>query len=465
MSHPVIYALFIVFFVYFLLQFFYYLFLLFIGSSLSPRRLFERREEEYEAIMDSYFMLPVSIIVPAHNEERWIEECVRSLLNLDYPEYEIIIVNDGSVDRTMALLHSLLALRPLDKAVAQRFRDGFIFEVFQSEKYPRVSVINKPSGHKKAGAVNAGLNIARYKYICAQDADTILEPNALRLVMAQVQKDPERIVGVGSYFGLLNGFTIKDGKIVERSFSYNPLIAYQNLEYIRSFIGNRMAWEVLRALPIVSGGFGIWRRDFITELEGYDSKYTCEDLAFTFRAQDYINKKKKDLRIISLPYYVGWTEGPSTIKSLLIQRNRWQRVTHEAVFDYRYVLFNPRYRWFGFVVYPYFLLYESLGVVFEVVSMGIVAAAWFKGLLHTGLFLSLIVFMSLSQTIVSLLTLMESVRYHRLFRLPYLLYLILLSFFELFLYRWINTVAKIQGTWGFVRGKRTYDQYVRTART
>lgn len=453
-------AVFFVFISYTLLMMFYLLFLIVIGFLQSRKRIFESREEDYSILLHSTFTIPVTIIVPAHNEEDYIENCIRSLLNLNYPEFEIIVVNDASTDRTFEILNEVLKLKSLEKSYESNFRDGKIHEIYTSEQYPHITVINK-SGLRKAGALNAGLNFARYKYVCNIDADTILEPDSLLKIMAHVQKNPEKIIGVGSYFGLLNGLKIKDGKIIERSFSYNPIVAYQNLEYLRSFIGSRLSWSRFNAMPVISGGFGVWRRDILYELGGYDPNFTCEDIELTFRAHDYTIRNKKDYMIVSLPDYVGWTEGPSTIMSLIIQRSRWQRVTDETIACYKHMLFNPRYKWLAFLTLPYFLSYEILGVMFELTSIGIIIWAYFAGILNITTFFAFVGLAVLTQALISVLVIFAFLRDQKLFRIRYSIYLLSLSFFELFLYRWIITIAKAKGTLDYLRGVKTFDQYKR----
>jgi cellulose synthase/poly-beta-1,6-N-acetylglucosamine synthase-like glycosyltransferase len=455
--------LFVIFVSYFLLMVLYQVILGIIGFFENRRRNRQDEAEDYASFSVSTFSQPVSFIVPARNEQEWVGECLQSILNLDYPEFEVIVVNDDSTDRTMEVLNKLLDLQELTNPYSDRFNAGKIIGMSRSRKYPEVTVLTKVSGNKKAGALNAGLNLAKYKYVCILDADTILEPDALLKIMSQVQRDPDNIIGIGSSFGLVNGFKIKDGKIVDKSYSYNPLIAYQNIEYIRAFIGNRIAWSRFNSSPIVSGGFGIWRRDVLLELGGYDSTFTCEDLEFTFRAQDYITKNRKhNYKILMLPYYVGWTEGPSNVKSLILQRKRWQRVTDETVDYYMHMTLNPKYRFFAFAILPYFLLYEVLGVFFEVSSISLVLAGWLMGWLDVRMFLAFFSLMVLTQTLVSLISIGAFVREGQLFKLRDIIFFVCLSFFETFWYRWVISLAKLSGTIGFLRGVRNFDQYVRS---
>jgi len=283
--------------------------------------------------------------------------------------------------------------------------------------------------------------------------------------MTQVQKDPEHVIGIGSYFGLLNGLTIKNGRILEHNFSYHPIVAYQNLEYIRSFIGNRLAWSRFNATPVVAGGFGVWRRDILYDTGGYSAEFTCEDMELTFRAREYafINRGKNYF-IETMPYHVGWTEGPSNIRSLVSQRERWQRVINETVIKYRHMLCNPGYGAFAFFTLPYFVLYEMLGVFFEVASIGFVAFGYFLGVLDIKVFFAFLALMLLSQCLISLVSILVFVKSQRIFRMRYLAYLMLLSALEFFWYRWILSIAKIIGTYKFLRGQRGFDRYRREKR-
>jgi cellulose synthase/poly-beta-1,6-N-acetylglucosamine synthase-like glycosyltransferase len=404
-------------------------------------------------------------MVPARNEEVWIADCVKSLLKLNYPGLEVIVVDDGSSDRTIEVLNEFLQLKLVDKVFADRFHAGKVREVFQSQMYPDVQVISKASGHKKAGALNTALNFARHRYVCAVDADTILEPNALLKVMAHVGKDPDHIIGVGSYFGLANGFKIKDGKILEKGFSSNPIVASQNLEYIRTFIGNRIAWSKYNALPIVAGGFGVWRKDILVEMGGYSSKFTCEDLELTFRAQAYIAANpEKGYKLLSLPYCAGWTEGPENVRALLIQRSRWHRVVIETVLEYKSLIFKSAHKAFAFLAIPYMLFYEALGIGVELAAIAFVVWGWFAGVLDVSTFFAFFFFMVLSQTFISLIALMSFVSSQKAFQAKGIFLLATLSFFEFFWYRWLLALARIMGTIGFFRGVRVFDQYSRTKR-
>jgi len=456
---------FIFFFGYFIFLSVFYLFLAFIGFIEGRKRSWESQTEVYPLAYLSSNAISVSIIMPARNEEEWVADALLSLLNLNYPKFEVIIVDDGSQDKTLEIINRILELKPLDMPYVKHYKDGVIQTIFKSAKFPNVTVISKDKGLKKAGAVNAGLNFARNEYVCVVDADTVLEQDAFLKVMAHAGRDPDKIIGIGSYFGLSNDLRIKNGMILERRFSLNPLIAYQNLEYIRSFIGNRLGWSKYNAIPVVAGGFSMWRRDVLYELGGFSADFTCEDIEFTFRAHDYlVRNKDKNYRIVMLPYSVGWTEGPSSASSIISQRSRWQRVTDETVEHYKYMILNPRFGAFAFLTLPYFLLYEVFGVFFELASVLFFGLGCLLGLLNLKIFFLFVLLMSLTQAITSIFSIFSFVRIQRLFPLRYIIYLIFLSLTEFLWYRWIIAAAKLLGTYTFLKGEKSHEQYQRAKR-
>jgi hypothetical protein len=147
-----------------------------------------------------------------------------------------------------------------------------------------------------------------------------------------------------------------------------------------------------------------------------------------------------------------------------MQRNRWQRVVNETVWRYKYMTCNPKYGFFGFLAMPYFVLYEVLGVFMEAISIALVTAGWIMGVLNINIFLAYLLFMLLSQSFVSLLSMLAFVEGQRLFKIRYITYMMLLTLVEFFCYRWIISIAKIVGTISSLRGVKSFDQYDRSKR-
>jgi cellulose synthase/poly-beta-1,6-N-acetylglucosamine synthase-like glycosyltransferase len=209
----------------------------------------------------------------------------------------------------------------------------------------------------------------------------------------------------------------------------------------------------------------MWRRDILYELGGFSADFTCEDIEFTFRAHDYLVKNKdKDYRIVMLPYSVGWTEGPSSVSSIISQRSRWQRVTNETVAHYKYMILNPRFGVFAFLTLPYFLLYEVLGVFFELAGIFFIGLGWLSGLLDIKVFLLFALLMTLTQAVTSIFSIFSFVRVQRLFPLGYTAYLMFLSLTEYLWYRWVISAAKLVGTYTFLIGVKEHNQYQRARR-
>ncbi len=435
---------FILLFSYFLLTFIYYLVLGAVSFLEQRRRFSEHAYEDYDSLSLSVFTLPVSIIIPAHNEEKWIIDSVKSALNLSYPEFEVIVIDDGSTDNTLNLLKEAFALKELERLPEQRFDCGKIRAAFYSSITPGIKVVSKDSGYRKAGALNVGMEFARYKYICVLDADTILEPDALLKVMAHAVKEPDKVAGLGSYFGLLNGFNVENGRIIEKSFSHKPLVVYQNLEYIRSFVFSRPAWSRFNATPVVAGGFAVWRKDIILELGGFGTEFCTEDVEITFRVQDHILENKLGYKILMLPYLAGWTEGPETKQEYFRQRLLWQITINEAVWKYRHMFFNRKHGFFAFFSMPYYVLSETLGAFFELISIILVIAGFFAGILELNVFLAYFWLLLLGNALISLLSIFfVTLREPDAFRPSEAMNFIALSFVDIFTYHLLMLAARV----------------------
>jgi len=424
------------------------------------RRMAQHRFENYGILASSDLTKPVSILIAALNEERTIADCVKSALHLDYPEFEVIVVNDGSADNTLAVLVKTFELEARDVFFRKRFAHSKINCVYRSKAYPRLTVIDKEPGGGKAGGLNVALDFSVYTHICSTDADTILEKDALLKAMRPVLRDPEGIVGVSSLYGIRNDFTIRDGRITGRRFSRFSLASFQFLEYIRSFIF-RSAWGKIGAMPCVSGGFALWQKEFLYEIGGYSPHFTCEDMELTFRAHDHIIKSGSKRKIIMLPYIVAWTEGPDRVRNLVSQRTRWQRTNNETFFHYRHMLWNPRYGTVGMVMMPYIFFYEVLGAFVELAGIFLVVAGAVTGLLDTASALLLMMVMSFCYTSMTLAAIYIFDKDQRQFSTAELLAFVLMSFFEMVLYRPILAVARIQGTIDFLKQDKSWDRFDR----
>jgi len=429
----------------------------------------EHRAEDYETISVSPFTIPVSVIAAVYNEEPIVAAAVRAALDQDYPELEVIVVNDGSTDRSLERLIEAFDLEPREVFYRRALGTKTVRAIYKSAREPRLVVVDKENGGK-ADALNCGINLARYRYVCGVDADTVLAEDALLRGMRLVLRDPANVLAVTSHVSITfepeRGESGARGtKAVDRRLLSN----FQHLDYVRAFYNNRLAWTRLGFMLCTVGAFHIWRRDLLEEMGGFSTEFTCEDIELTFRVHERYRREKRPYTILCLPDHVGATEGPRRVRSLISQRARWQRVIMETVWHYRGMLGNPRYGTVGLLGTPFYLLSEVLAPVFEVLSLVMLTLAVVAGafeVVHLLLFLGVIAFANGLLTTAALLLDDRSARgYHgRSYRKRDLARLIMLGPADLFLYRPILMWARLEGTWQFLRRERDWHKFERNAR-
>jgi cellulose synthase/poly-beta-1,6-N-acetylglucosamine synthase-like glycosyltransferase len=342
------------------------------------RHLRARRHSAVDEAFASPLTPPVSILLPAYNEEAGIVESVRSLLALRYPSFEIVVVDDGSTDLTVARLTDAFDLVPVRKALRTRIPSGAVREVLASRRHRELVVIRKENGGK-ADALNAGVNAARFPYVCALDADAVIEEDALIRVAKPVLDDPELVAAAGGIVRVANGCRIDHGRVTQVGLPRNRLATVQTVEYFRAFLVGRVAWSELNALTIISGAFGIFRRTLVEAVGGYSTATVGEDIDLVLRLHRYLRDRGEPYRIAFVPDPVCWTEAPEDFRSLAAQRRRWQRGLAEAVWNHRRAIANPRYGALGLVALPHLLFFELLGPVFALLGLPATLLAWSLG--------------------------------------------------------------------------------------
>ena len=426
-------------------------------------RVRQQRHEDFRSIALSRHTLPVSVVIPGYNEEGTMSDCLHSLGRLDYPQYEIIAVNDGSKDDTLEVLIREFGLVRVDVFSRRHFETAEVRAVYRSTIYDEFYVIDKANGGK-ADSLNCGINFSRYPYICTADADTIFAEEALLKGMRVILRDPQRAVAVGSLIGINNGCTIRDGVITRFGLSKKPLVVLQWTEYLRSFLLNRLAWTRLNFMMVVSGAFAIYRRDVLVELGGFSKAFTCEDIEMTFRVHEHMRRTGRPYRILSLPEAVSWTEAPDTWRNLYRQRHRWQRVICETFWAYRGMTLNPRYGTVGMIGMPYYLFGEVLPWVPELLALVIIPVSVLLGVFAWGPLLMFLGIFVLSNVLISVMgILLQDVGFRTLSQRE-IGRLILMSFVESFGYRQLLSWARFAGTIGFLRGEKGWQKFVRVER-
>lgn len=362
---------------------FYFIF--FIISARQLRRQYElNHTEPYEDILVSYDTKPVSIIVPAFNEEAGIYSSVRSLLSTNYPEFEVIVVNDGSSDNTVPVMIDQFNMKKVNQVIRQRIDTKEVRAVYKSQTYENIYLIDKVNGGK-SDALNAGINLANYPYICSLDGDSILERDAFLKVMKPVIDSNEDIIGVGGSIRIANGCTIERGEVMRVGLSRKPIVIMQVIEYLRAFLMGRIGLSRYNLLLIISGAFGVFHKEEVIRIGGYRIDTVGEDMDLVVRLHRYIKEQNLNKRIAYIPDPVCWTEAPEDASILRRQRNRWHRGLFEVIWTHRKMLFNPKYGSVGIISMPYFLFIELMSVFVELGGYCIVILGVLFSFIHAEL--------------------------------------------------------------------------------
>lgn len=353
-------------FVYFLVLNGYYL----VTSVTSFRALrkYARRlnSVDTEDLMEAGGAPPVALLVPAYNEELAIADAVRSLLDLRYPDYEIIVINDGSTDRTGEILHEAFDLRPSARVPTAELGETAVHGLYRSRLHPHLWVIDKDNGGK-ADALNVGLDYCHAPFFCSLDADSALEQDALlRLIRPFLEN--AKTVAAGGIVRVANGSRFEEGRLKDVALPKGLIPQLQVVEYLRAFLAGRMGWSSMGVMLIVSGAFGMFRRSAVVDVGGYASDTVGEDMELTLRLHRHFRDEDEPYEIAFVPDPVAWTEVPERMGDLGRQRDRWQRGLLQSLSKHKKMLFRPKYGRIGMVAYPYFWFMEGFGPVVEMLG-------------------------------------------------------------------------------------------------
>lgn len=426
--------------------------ILFIISARQLRREAGLRLLQYEDVLHSAFTPPLSIIVPAYNEELGIVSSVRSLLSIHYQEYEIIVVNDGSKDNTLGLMIEEFDLS-LVKGKVQwsglKKPTKPIKGVYRSLQHPNLLLVDKENGGK-SDALNVGINLSKYPYFVSLDGDTVLDTDAFIKVMKPIveAKPGEEIIATGGSVGIANGSFIQSGYLSggNVALSRNKMVVMQVIEYMRAFLMGRIGLSKYNLLLIVSGAFGVFKKSWVMEAGGYEVGTVGEDMELVVRLHRLIKEKQSKARIIYIPDPVCWTEAPESISILHRQRTRWHRGLFESLWKHKKMLLNPRYGGIGMVSMPYFLLVELLGPVVELIGYLCIIVGYALELVNVDYAIILSVVMLLYGSFLSMgAVLLEEWGMRKYSRVSDVVRLFFLALSESFWYRPLMTLWRFEG--------------------
>ncbi|MDH4230537.1 MAG: glycosyltransferase [Nitrospirota bacterium] len=399
---------------------------------------------------------PVSVLIPIYNESNIIIRTLKSALALDYPFFDIIVINDGSTDNTLDTLIKTYKLKKIDLVYRSIIKTARIRGVYYSADTANLLVIDKERSGK-ADSLNCAINACRNPYFCSVDADSVLEKDSLLRLIAPVMESAVPVVASGGVVRIQNGTEVKNG-MIEINLPKNNLAVFQIVEYLRAFLFGRVGWDSINAILILSGTFSLFNKAAVLEIGGYKTNHVSEDMEIIMNLHKHHIEHKKPYRIKFISDPICWTEVPETFKMLGRQRRRWHLGLIQSIFQHKKMMFNPRYGGLGMFVYPYYVFIEMFGPLIEVFGYVVVISTYFLGLLDKEfllLFLTLAVFYGIFLSTVGVF--LEELTYRRYPKWSHLLKLLTYGIFENFGYRQLNSFWRVQAFFQYLFGKRKWE--------
>jgi len=424
----------------------------------------QRHTRRARGLVKGVYLQPlVSIVVPAYNEEQTIVDSIHALLALDYHPRELVIVNDGSTDGTLALLQQTFQLVSAPVAFDQPLPSAAIRGIYRSISESDLVVVDKANGGSKSDAANAGINAASGVLFLLIDADTVLEADALSRAVMPFLEDPAT-VAAGAGVGIANGCRIEGGRVIDIALSRSWFARFQAVEYMRSFLLFRLACAAENAVVIISGAFGLFRREAVIAVGGYDQTAIGEDMDLTIRLQRHFRARGEPMRIAFDPNTLAWTQAPEDWRSLQSQRCRWRRGLLQSLWRYRGMIGNPRFGIVGLGSLVYVAFFEGVGPLLEAGGYLITIGAAVLGYLnweYSAMMISVSVLFGAAVTLLSVL--LSDANSRQYVRGRDLAVFIVVAIVESFGYRQLNALWGCVGTVQAMTGKAGWGSMKRQA--
>jgi cellulose synthase/poly-beta-1,6-N-acetylglucosamine synthase-like glycosyltransferase len=395
----------------------------------------------------------VCVLAPAYNMRPLIVASVRSLLASDYEPLEVVIVDDGSSDGTADALVSTFDM--IEIPVGDRFEIATapITHIYVSRIDPRLRVVRKENGGR-SDAINAGLNVAYSELVATIDGDTLLDRDALQRIGETFALDPDRIVAVGVNIRVAKGSRIEDNVVVEARVPANGVETTQVAEYLRGFLGGRIAWSRLNALLIISGAFGVFRREILQSLGGLSKETMGEDMEIVMRMHHLLRPGNLRSRIAYAADANAWTEIPKNLGALRHQRIRWHVGLIDNLRLHHAMILRRRFGTVGLFALPYALAFEVVGPLLQVAGYTVLVILL---LVYHAASLYLIVFFVLVLLVGQLQTagarLIEGIAFNR-YRVRDLMLLEVWSLVEIFWFRPLTASWRVWAAFQALTGRR-----------
>lgn len=406
----------------------------------------------------------VSLIAPAYNEGKTIEENVKSLLSINYNNFDVIVVNDGSKDDSIPVLIEAFELELTDEKYEAQIATKEVRGIYKSTNpsYSKLIVVDKHNGGK-ADALNTGINISNNPYIVCIDVDCIMDKDVLlKLAKPFLERSDKRIIATGGVVRIANSCVIKSGKLIKVNAPENWVARIQVLEYLRAFLLGRMAWSKLDGLLLISGAFGMFDREIVIEAGGYNTKTVGEDMELVIRMRRYMMDNKREYAVQYIPDPLCWTEAPESYDILRKQRSRWTRGTMETLWIHRKMFFNPKYKTIGMLSYPYWFFYEYLAPIVECFGLLITILFIFLGAINWYFFMLLVLLVYTFSVMFSMLGIYtEEATFRKYTTFADLRKLVFIAFLEPIIFHPFTVYAAVRGNWEKIKGNKGWGEMTR----
>lgn len=409
---------------------------------------------------DNY--VPVSILVPAYNEEETICDCVESLSYVDYPEYEIVVIDDGSNDDTSNKLINKFELKKVPRPIRRLVKcknEQFIYEGYIKDGI-KLTLVKKENGGK-ADALNMGINVSKYPLFISLDADSILQRDSISNIVMPFMED-DTTIAVGGSIKVANQVVLDKGQVIKVMPPKKILTIFQTIEYYRVFLTTRVWFNSFNGNLIISGAFGLFKKNAVLNVGGYDTDTVGEDMDLVVKLHSFYRKNKIKYKIKYEYKAICWSQVPEKLKDLKGQRRRWHIGLITSLNSHRYIFLNPKYGLVGIFSFLYFVVYEMFSCIIDVFGWIIILISYFSGLLNLK-FLITFLFIYIFYSIIISLTaiILENYMFKYILKLSTLLKLMLFAFLESFGYRQLCSWYRITGFIGYRKRKYQWNKISR----
>ncbi len=421
-----------------------------------------RALSNFHALIGSKMAPAVSLIAPAYNEGLTIIENIRSMLSLEYSNYKVIVVNDGSTDDTLAKVKEAFDLVRVPYFVQNELSSQRIYGIYKSRNkaYKKLMFVDKKNGGK-ADALNAGINVSDSRFVACIDVDCILENDSLMRMVKPFMED-SKVIASGGVVRVANSCEVEHGKLTKVRLPTNSLARFQVIEYLRAFLLGRMAWAKLNGLLLISGAFGMFDRKLIVEAGGYSADTVGEDMELVVKLRRLMTEKKQKFRVHMIPDPLCWTEVPTDNKMLGKQRNRWARGTIETLIKHSGMLFNPKYGTSGFLSFPFWLMFEWFAPILEMIGWSYFFVQIIIGNVQWPLFgILMFMFYSFAFLFSCFSLYAEEISFNKYYRIKDFTKLFLTSLLEPILYHPRVTFWSFMGNIDYFKGVKSWGEMKR----